>query len=37
VSVIVDIDTGWGGPLNVERSVTEPPRLGAAGCFLEDL
>jgi methylisocitrate lyase len=34
--VIVDIDTGWGGPLNVERSVTELLRLGAAGCFLED-
>ena len=34
--VIVDIDTGWGGPLNVERSVTELLRVGAAGCFLED-
>jgi methylisocitrate lyase len=34
--VIVDIDTGWGGPLNVQRSVTELLRLGAAGCFLED-
>ena len=34
--VIVDIDTGWGGPLNVERTVAELLRLGAAGCFLED-
>src|SRR5262249_14048227 len=34
--VIVDIDTGWGGPWNVERTVTELLRMGAAGCFLED-
>ena len=34
--VIVDIDTGWGGPLNVERTVAEQLRLGAAGWFLED-
>jgi 2-methylisocitrate lyase-like PEP mutase family enzyme len=34
--VIVDIDTGWGGPLNVERTVAELIRAGAAGCFLED-
>lgn len=34
--VVVDIDTGWGGPLNVERTVTELLRMGAAGCFLED-
>jgi len=34
--VVVDIDTGWGGPLNVERTVAELLRLGAAGCFLED-
>src|SRR5262249_25877707 len=34
--VVVDIDTGWGGPLNVERTVAELLCLGAAGCFLED-
>jgi len=34
--VVVDIDTGWGGPLNVERTVAELLRTGAAGCFLED-
>ncbi len=34
--VIVDVDTGWGGPANVERTVEELLRMGAAGCFLED-
>jgi len=34
--VIVDADTGYGGVFNVERTVTELLRLGAAGCFLED-
>jgi len=34
--VIVDIDTGYGGPVNVERTVAELVRMGAAGCFLED-
>jgi len=36
VPVIVDIDTGYGGVLNVERTVRELIRVGAAGCFLED-
>jgi 2-methylisocitrate lyase-like PEP mutase family enzyme len=36
VPVIVDIDTGWGNERNVERTVRELVRLGAAGCFLED-
>jgi methylisocitrate lyase len=36
VPVIVDADTGYGGPLNVERTVQELVRAGAAGCFLED-
>lgn len=36
VPVIVDIDTGYGGTLNVERTVQELVRAGAAGCFLED-
>jgi len=36
VPVIVDIDTGYGNAFNVERTVAELVRLGAAGCFLED-
>jgi len=36
VPVIVDVDTGYGGALNVERTVQELIRVGAAGCFLED-
>lgn len=34
--VIVDADTGYGGPANVERTVEALLRAGAAGCFLED-
>jgi methylisocitrate lyase len=36
VPVVVDIDTGYGNERNVERTVRELVRLGAAGCFLED-
>jgi methylisocitrate lyase len=36
VPVIVDIDTGYGDALAVERTVRELVRAGAAGCFLED-
>src|SRR4030095_10760480 len=36
VPLIVDIDTGYGNAFNVERTVAELVRLGAAGCFLED-
>ena len=36
IPVIVDIDTGYGGPFNVERTVQSLVRAGAAGCFLED-
>jgi methylisocitrate lyase len=36
VPVIVDIDTGYGNAFNVERTVAELVRAGAAGCFLED-
>jgi methylisocitrate lyase len=33
---IIDIDTGFGEPLNVTRSVQELIELGIAGCHLED-
>jgi 2,3-dimethylmalate lyase len=36
IPIIVDIDTGYGGPFNVERTVRSLLRAGAAGCFLED-
>lgn len=36
VPVVVDIDTGYGDERNVERTVRELVRCGAAGCFLED-
>lgn len=36
IPVIVDIDTGYGGPFNVEQTVKSLVRVGAAGCFLED-
>lgn len=34
--VVVDIDTGYGGVFNVERTVEALLQMGAAGCFLED-
>src|SRR5258705_1725585 len=36
IPVLVDIDTGYGNAFNVERTVRELVRMGAAGCFLED-
>jgi methylisocitrate lyase len=36
VPVIVDVDTGYGNPLNVWRLVRDLQSLGAAGIFLED-
>jgi methylisocitrate lyase len=36
IPVLVDVDTGYGNAFNVERTVRELVRLGAAGCFLED-
>ena len=36
VAVIVDGDTGHGGPLNVQRMVRELVRYGARGLILED-
>jgi 2,3-dimethylmalate lyase len=36
IPVIVDIDTGYGNPLNVQRIVRDLEELGAGGVFLED-
>jgi methylisocitrate lyase len=36
IAVIVDGDTGYGGPLNVQRMVRELIRMGAQGVILED-
>lgn len=36
VPVIADADTGYGGPLNVERTVRDLERAGVAGVQLED-
>lgn len=36
IAVIVDGDTGYGGPLNVQRLVRELLRMGARGVILED-
>ncbi|HKY69309.1 MAG TPA: methylisocitrate lyase [Gammaproteobacteria bacterium] len=34
--ILVDVDTGWGGPLNVKRTFSEISRQGAAGAHIED-
>ncbi len=36
VPVLVDVDTGYGNPLNVWRLVRDLEALGASGMFLED-
>jgi methylisocitrate lyase len=36
VPVIADMDTGYGNPINVVRTVSECVRLGVAGIILED-
>jgi methylisocitrate lyase len=36
VPLIVDADTGWGGSLNIHRTVKELIRAGAAGMHIED-
>lgn len=36
IPVVADIDTGYGNPLNVMRTVEEIVTLGAAGIILED-
>jgi methylisocitrate lyase len=33
---IVDIDTGFGEPMNVARTISEIEELGMAGCHIED-
>jgi len=34
--LLVDADTGWGGPLNINRTVKEMIKAGAAGIHMED-
>ena len=34
--LLVDADTGWGGALNIARTVREMQRAGAAGVHIED-
>lgn len=36
VPVLVDVDTGWGGPFNVARTVRSMAKAGAAGVHIED-
>jgi len=36
IPVIVDADTGYGNPINVQRTVTQLEQAGAAGIQLED-
>lgn len=36
IGVVVDADTGYGGPLNVQYMVRELVRMGALGMILED-
>jgi len=34
--LIADADTGYGGPLNVQRTIREYEKAGVAGCHIED-
>ena len=36
IPIVVDADTGYGSPINVQRTVRQLIAAGAAGCFLED-
>ena len=36
IPVVADMDTGYGNPLNVIRTVQENVRIGTAGIILED-
>jgi methylisocitrate lyase len=34
--ILVDADTGWGGAFNIQRTIKELIRAGAAACHIED-
>ena len=34
--LLVDIDTGWGGAFNIQRTIKEVSKAGAGGCHIED-
>ena len=34
--LLIDADTGWGGAVNIARTIKELTRDGAAGCHIED-
>ena len=36
VPIIADADTGFGGPLNVARTIALYEAAGVAGCHIED-
>ena len=36
VPLLVDIDTGWGSPLTIQRAIRELTQVGVAGVHLED-
>ncbi|KAM7196932.1 Pyruvate/Phosphoenolpyruvate kinase-like domain containing protein [Naviculisporaceae sp. PSN 640] len=36
IPIIADADTGFGGPLNVRRTIHMYERAGLAGCHIED-
>lgn len=36
VPIIADADTGFGGPLNVARTIALYESAGVAGCHIED-
>lgn len=36
IPVIADADTGFGGPLNVARTIRLYEHAGIAGCHIED-
>lgn len=36
VPVIADADTGFGGPLNIARTIAMYEAAGLAGCHIED-
>ena len=36
IPIVVDADTGYGSPINVQRTIELLISAGAAGCFLED-